>query len=119
MMIFRRAHSSPDDLGGMAFCLRVLVLHPGITLGNDPEWFKTTRWGQYTGVFPGCNTKPLDFGAKKNLRSWNMASLANFGTRIAKRMRTDTDFWPYRMYRISTKTTGESGDLLDAAVGEP
>ena len=25
--------------------LRVLVLHPGITpLGNDPEWFKITRF---------------------------------------------------------------------------
>ena len=25
-------------------CLRVLVLHPGITpLGNDPEWFNITR----------------------------------------------------------------------------
>ena len=28
-----------------ALCLKVLVLHPGITpLGNDPEWFKITRF---------------------------------------------------------------------------
>ena len=50
------------------FFLRVFVLHPGIPpLGNDPEWFKITRFypemcingGQYLVVFPGCTTKPL------------------------------------------------------------
>ena len=42
--------------------------HPEITpLGNDPQWFKTTRFYpemclnevNTQGVFPGCNTKTL------------------------------------------------------------
>ena len=62
--------SLKDGLG-----LRVSVLHPGSTpLGNDPEWFKITRfypgnvpkWGQDpVGVFPECHTKSLGLGTLK------------------------------------------------------
>ena len=57
--------------------LRVLVLHPGITpLGNDPEWFKITRFYPET-CLNGVSTQVYSQGViQKNPRVGQLSGAA-------------------------------------------